>query len=132
VGALTAYVRDFGSAAGEPAGHTVHSRCSACGTTRFWMECSEEDGVARRTCTNCNLKAYIGDSEDLWKESDVGDATCPCGAKVFDIVVGYCLDTGGEVTWMVVGAKCASCSHIGVYADWSIDYEPSKALLGMN
>lgn len=93
------------------------------------MECSEEDGVARRTCTGCHLVAYIGDSEELWSESDVGDATCPCGGKVFDIIVGYCLGDDGEVNWMIVGAKCASCADIGVYADWSIDYEPSRALL---
>ena len=93
------------------------------------MEVSEEDGVARRTCTDCKLRVYIGDSEDLWDDADVGDATCPCGTKIFAVVVGYCMN-GEEVDWMIVGAKCKACAEIGVYADWSIDYEPSRDLLG--
>jgi hypothetical protein len=126
---LRTYVRGFGSATGQSADHLVQSRCSACDGTRFWMEVSEEDGVARRTCTGCKLLAYIGDSEELWDDADVGDAMCPCGRKVFDIVVGYCLADNGEVNWMVVGAKCAACAEVGVYADWSIEYEPSRELL---
>ena len=123
------FVRDFGSPAGEPANLRVVSTCAVCGGQRFWMECSEEDGVARRTCTGCKDVAFIGDSQELWDEADTGDATCPCGRKVFAIVVGYCTDAVGEVNWMIVGAKCEECSEIGVYADWSIDFEPSAFLL---
>ena len=126
---LVGYVTEFGSAPGEPANFVVQSICRACQGTTFWMECSEEDGVARRTCTACHEMAFIGDSEDLWAEADVGDATCPCSKKIFEIVVGYCLDLNGEVDWMIVGAQCEACGHSGIYADWSIDYEPSKALL---
>lgn len=126
---LRSYVREFGNASGESADRVIQSKCS-CGNAQFWMECSEEDGVARRTCTSCHLVAYIGDSREHWDGADTGDATCPCGKKVFDIVVGYCLRADSdEVNWMIVGARCATCSAIGVYADWSIDFEPSKALL---
>ena len=126
---LTAFVRDFGNVNGDPAGHVVQSSCRSCGGTLFWMECSEEDGVAKRTCTQCRTAAHIGDSAELWDHSDVGDAACPCGAKVFEIAVGYCLDPSGGVDWMLVGGRCVACSSIGVYADWSIDYEPSRGLL---
>lgn len=127
--ALVTFVRDFGSGAGEPADLVVKVACPACGVSTFWMECSEEDGVACRTCTGCHLKAFIGDSAELWDESDVGDATCPCGKKVFKIAVGYCTDADGGVSWMIVGGQCTACSQVGVYADWSIDYEPSRQLL---
>ncbi len=54
---------------------------------------------------------------------------CPCGKKIFEIAVGYCLTESREVSWMIVGAQCTSCEQIGVYADWSIDFEPSAFLL---
>ncbi len=129
---LVDYVTEFGSAAGDPADHIVEVVCRKCSGTTFWMECSEEDGVARRTCTSCHHMAYIGDSEELWAEADSGDAMCPCGKKIFRLAVGYCLDPNGEVTWMIVGARCESCGNVGVYADWSIDYEPSTGLLAQN
>jgi hypothetical protein len=129
---LVGYVTEFGSAAGEPADRVVEVVCRSCSGTTFWMECSEEDGVARRTCTSCHKLAYIGDSEELWAEADSGDAMCPCGTKVFRLAVGYCLDAQGEITWIIVGARCESCRHVGVYADWSIDFEPSTHLLSQN
>ena len=129
---LVAYVTEFGNAAGDPADRVIEVVCRGCGGTTFWMECSEEDGVARRTCTSCKQLAYIGDSEDLWADADAGDAVCPCTRKIFRIVVGYCLDLQDEVTWMIVGAQCESCGQRGVYADWSIDFEPSKGLLNQN
>lgn len=123
------YIREFGGGVEEPVSIVKQSVCADCGGTRFWMQCSEEDGVASRTCTNCKRAAFIGDSEDHWADADVGDATCPCGTKVFWIGVGYCLDAKGEVIWMIVGARCAGCGTVGVYADWWIDFEPTAALL---
>ncbi len=125
-------VRDFGSATGDPANHIVRSVCAGCSGTHFWMQCSEEDGVALRTCTECKTAIFIGDSEALWEDADTGDATCPCGKKVFDIAIGYCLNEEENVTWMIVGAQCVACSELGIYADWCIDYEPNKHLLSMS
>lgn len=125
---LFAYVTEFGDVHETPADQVVLSQC-ACGTTTFWMQCSEEDGVALRTCTNCKGQAYIGDSDEHWADADTGDAMCPCGKKIFEIAVGYCLTDSREVSWMIVGAQCTSCEQIGVYADWSIDFEPSAFLL---
>ena len=59
---LVTFVREFGSVTGEPADEVRQSRCDACGCATFWMECSEEDGVAKRTCTSCHSIAFIGDS----------------------------------------------------------------------
>ena len=129
---LVSYIRDFGSATGQPAGHVVQSVCASCGGSQFWMQCSEEDGVASRSCTGCRTAAFIGDSADLWEQADVGDAACPCGQKVFEVAVGYCLGPEGGVDWMIVGGRCVACTTIGVYADWSIDYEPSIGLLQLS
>jgi hypothetical protein len=129
--ALVACVRDFGGGAGEDVTLIQQSQCS-CGGTKFWMQCSEEEGVANRTCIDCKSAYYIGDSEEHWAAADVGDATCPCGAKVFHIAVGYCCNEAAtEVTWMLVGGGCVACQQPGVYADWCIDYEPSAYLLNL-
>jgi hypothetical protein len=126
---LRLFVREFGDAESNPADLVKLSVCVACGGTTFWLQCSEEDGVAKRTCGGCKHTVFIGDSEEHWDEADTGDAQCPCGKKSFNVAVGYCLDPHGEVTWMIVGAQCVHCNEIGVYADWSIDYEPTKVLL---
>jgi hypothetical protein len=126
---LVEYVRTFGGGRGEDVTLIQQSQCS-CGGTLFWMQCSEEEGVANRTCVACKRAYYIGDSEEHWAAADVGDATCPCKAKVFNIAVGYCCNEAETVvTWMVVGGGCAACGEAGVYADWCIDYEPSAHLL---
>jgi hypothetical protein len=126
---LVMFVRDFGDAESNPAGLVKQSVCTTCEGTAFWMQCSEEDGVAKRICGGCKQTAFIGDSEEHWDDADTGDAQCPCGKKSFNLAIGYCLDDEGEVTWMIVGAKCLACNEVGVYADWSINYEPSKVLL---
>ncbi len=130
--ALVEYVKAFGGGSGEPVTVIQQSQCSDCGGTTFWMQCSEEEGVAKRTCVECKRAYFIGDSEEHWDDADVGDAACPCGAKIFNIAVGYCCnDEGNEVTWMLVGAGCIACGEPGVYADWCIDYEPSAHLLDL-
>jgi hypothetical protein len=126
--ALFSYVTAFGDINEVPADQVIQSVCT-CGETKFWMQCSEEDGVAMRTCSACKLQAYIGDSDEQWADADTGDAMCPCGTKLFEIGVGYCLTDSGEVSWMIVGARCVACADIGIYADWSINFEPSKFLL---
>jgi hypothetical protein len=126
---LFTFVREFGDGESNPADHVKQSVCTICESTAFWMQCSEEDGVAKRICGGCKQTVFIGDSEEHWDEADTGDAQCPCGKKSFNLAIGFCLDPSGEVTWMIVGAQCLGCSEIGVYADWSIDYEPTKALL---
>ncbi len=127
---MVAFVREFGSATGELAEDVRSSRCVTCGSATFWMECSEEDGVAMRTCTQCQTAAFIGDSAELWDAADTGDAVCPCGAKVFELAIGFCVGAEPEldVEWIVVGARCTVCHLVGVYADWGIDYVPSASL----
>jgi hypothetical protein len=122
--ALFAYVQEFGGGAGEEVTHIVQLQCDACQSTTFWMQCSEEEGVAKRTCTGCQITEFIGDSEEHWEAADTGDATCPCKKKVFRLALGYCADESDDVTWMIVGAQCIACEIVGVYADWSVNFEP--------
>ena len=127
---MVAFVREFGSATGDPAQDVRFSRCASCALATFWMECSEEDGVAMRTCSHCQTAAFIGDSAELWDAADTGDAVCPCGAKVFELAIGFCVgeEPESDVEWIVVGARCTVCHLVGVYADWGIDYVPSASL----
>jgi hypothetical protein len=126
---LEAYVRQFGGGASDPVTVVTRSRCSGCDGYVFTLRCSEEEGVAERTCTICKRAVFIGDSEEHWHTADVGDATCPCGKQQFYISVGYCVNEDGDVVWMIVGAICLACSTPGVYADWCIDYTPNEHLL---
>ena len=126
---VTECILDFALGSTDEVSVVKQSRCSECGGQRFWMQVSEEEGVANRTCTTCKRAVFIGDSSEHWADADVGDATCPCGKKIFQIAVGYNLTEVGEVRWMYVGAVCVACETAGTYTDWSIDYEPSKVLL---
>ena len=107
------------------------SRCGGGGATVFGMRVDDESGCAQRVCRECGLAAFFGDSEEYWEEANPGDAACPCGADDFENAVGFSLLDSGEVRWITVGARCVACGVLGVYADWKIDYEPSRHLLEM-
>ena len=125
---LATFVREFGSPT-DSADEVRQSRCAICDCATFWMEVSEEAGVAKRTCTACKQAAFIGDSEAHWAKADAGDAACPCGTKVFEVAVGFCLTKNRDVDWMAVGARCVACDLVGIYADWCIEFTPSSALI---
>lgn len=69
------------------------------------------------------------DSADFLDDAEVEAAACPCGHEQFDVAVGYALFDDGEVRWVSVGLRCQRDGLLGVYADWKIDYSPSRHLL---
>ena len=68
------------------------------------------------------------DSADVGQAADAGQAACPCGAEIFNVAVGFAHHENGDVRWVYVALRCLQDGTLGVYADWKIDYSPTKEL----
>ncbi len=105
------------------------ARC-ACGSERFELEADGNEGTARRTCAACGAQQFMCDSAEYWDEAEPEAWSCvECKSKHANVGVGFALLESGEVRWIYLGARCASCGILGCYADWKIDYEPSTHLM---
>jgi hypothetical protein len=105
------------------------ARCK-CGSMTFHLEADDNEGVARRTCTNCNAEHFICDSEEYWEDSEPEKWSCiECNSDKTNIGVGFALyPEDGEVKWLYVGTRCAKCGVLGCFAGWKVAYAPSKQL----
>lgn len=125
---LAEYLRRF-SADGYPADVVVRAACAACGSLRFRVALDDEEGAATRTCSDCSSVTAMLDSDEYLDDADLSDAECPCGGDTFDVTVGFAMRENAEVRWIYVGLRCLTDGVLGCYADWKIDYEPSRHLL---
>ena len=127
---LDDYLRVF-AAGGYAVAAVVHVVCAACGRSGggFSVALDDEQGAAVRQCRSCHAAVPMLDSADVLDDADLGDATCPCGHEEFDVAVGFALGEDSEVRWVSVGLRCRNDGLLGVYADWKIDYSPSRQLL---
>lgn len=111
----------------------VPATCAACAGGVFSVCVDDEQGYSERTCAACGDRFEMLDSADYEDESEAGDAECLCGEDRFDVAAGFAFfgdDESGEVRWVSVALRCVVCGLMGVYADWKIDYGPSRQLLG--
>jgi hypothetical protein len=127
---LDEYLRAF-AAEGHAVAEVVHAACSACGGggAGFALALDDDEGVVVRRCRACGGQVPMLDSAQYLDDADLGDAACPCGNEVFDVAVGFALRDDAEVRWVSVGLRCHRDGLLGVYADWKIDYSPSRHLL---
>lgn len=126
---LADYIRDYG-AGGYEVAVVKRSVCGQCAGTTFGVQVDETgDECAQRWCLTCDDIAFIGDSEEYWESSETDDCACPCGGEEFEAGVGFALRPDGEVRWLSIGLRCLKDGQLGVYADWKIDYTPSRHLL---
>jgi hypothetical protein len=126
---LVEYVRLL-TQQGHPATKFVIAKC-ACGTHRFRLYADQDEGCAKRECASCGKVAFICDSEDASEEASLKKARCKCKKDVFDLAAGFSLRDTGDIKWITVGARCASCGMLGAYVDWKIDYAPTGHLYSM-
>ena len=127
---LGEYLRTF-AAGGYTVAAVVHAACATCGAldAGFSVMLDDEEGAAIRTCRSCHAEVAMLDSVEFMEDADLGEAACPCGHEVFDVAVGFALRENAEVRWVSLGLRCLNDGLLGVYADWKIDYSPSRHLL---
>jgi hypothetical protein len=124
---LAEYLRVV-TAEGYPADRIRHSVCS-CGGNIHGLRVDSVESVAQRTCVACGASAFIADSEEEWSEAQPESWQCVCGNDSAEVGVGFSLRSDGEVWWVTLGQRCASCGVLGVVVDWKISYGPSTHLL---
>lgn len=127
---LAAYVVAY-TARQYPAEVITQSECGTCHGTVFGLVVDDTNGCAQRTCRTCSTSAFLADSGEFWDDAEPGEAACPCGGADFESAIGFSLIDRGEVSWVTVAARCIVCGILGVYAEWKIDYEPSRHLLAL-
>lgn len=125
-----------------PAQVITQSKCVTCEGTVFGLTVDDLNGCAQRTCRTCSTSVFLADSSEFWDDAEPGEAACvarqhdgttgcPCGGADFESGIGFSLLDSGEVRWVTVAARCRTCGILGVYAEWKIDYEPSRHLLAL-
>lgn len=125
---IAEFIHEF-RAGGYPVTRVAEAVCRHCAGRAFRVAVDDDEGCAQRVCVACGAAAFIADSADYWAEADPGECECPCGGGEFAVSVGFALLDDEEVRWISVGLRCLTDNALGVYADWKIDYTPTKHLL---
>ena len=105
------------------------SRC-VCSSLTFFLDADDNEGCAKRTCTECSREHLICDSAEYWDEASPERWRCiECGSERANVGVAFSLYDNGEVRWLYVGERCAGCGVLGCLAGWKVAYSPSAQLL---
>ncbi len=133
VGSEKADIRGFLEAYAS-GGYEVHDfRLAACrcGSDSFRLEADDNEGVAKRICSQCAEEHFLCDSDEYWEEAEPEKWKCiECRSDSANIGVGFSLyDDDHEIRWLYVGYRCAKCGVLGCFAGWKIAYAPSRQLL---
>jgi hypothetical protein len=107
--------------------------CS-CGNTTFTLYIDDEECVAGRQCTSCNVQHVMLDGEEYIEDAELYHAVCTCEAEPFEITVGvslYSTEIGlsEDVRWLYIGCRCPSCNLVGCYADWKNEFNGYQEFL---
>jgi hypothetical protein len=125
---LQAYLASF-SADGYPTHEFRLASCS-CGNSKFRLVADDGEGTAKRICSSCNEIHFICDSEEYWAEATSSEWKCvECDSQLSNVGVGFSLYEDGEIRWLYVGARCATCGILECVTQWKVAYAPSKQLL---
>jgi hypothetical protein len=105
------------------------SQC-VCSSVTFYLDADDDEGCAKRTCTDCSNEHLICDSAEYWDEASPERWRCiECDSERANVGVGFSLYDDGEVRWLYVGERCASCGVLGCFAGWKVAYSPSAQML---
>lgn len=101
-----------------------------CGGECFYLEADGDEGFAARVCPVCARRHFICDSKEFRDAAKPEACRCvECGSDEANVGVGFSLyDDDGEVRWLHVGVRCASCGVLGCVAGWKVAYAPSRQL----
>jgi len=126
---LDEYATAF-SAENHPARTVVHATCASCGGAEFAIALDEVEGCAIRTCASCGQAQALLDSDEYVDDATLEGAECTCGGSTFNTAVGFAFyDDSDDVSWVYLVLRCTTDGVLGCYADWKIDYAPSRQLL---
>jgi len=96
------------------------ARCK-CGSELFELKLDRDQTAAQRTCLACGSQHFVCDSEEVWEGDLVETCTCiECRSTQANLGCGFALREDGEVRWIYLGVRCATCGILGCYADWQI------------
>ena len=129
---LREYPLAFGEANSLPIDEFHLCRCP-CGSQIFGLHVEQDEGVARRTCIQCQSKHWIVDSaENYEKGLRLKKFKCvTCKSNNTNVAVGFSFTADNEaIKWVFVGNRCADCGVLGSMVVWKIGYMPSLQLLG--
>jgi hypothetical protein len=105
------------------------SKC-ACSSVSFFLDADDDEGCAKRVCTECSREHLICDSAEYWDEASPKHWRCTeCGGEQANVGVAFSLYDDGEVRWLYVGERCANCGVLGCFAGWKVANSPSAQLL---
>lgn len=102
-----------------------------CGSREFVLKADDDEGVARRTCVECDRHHFLCDSEEYWEDAEPKTLECvECKSVSANVGVGFSLyEDDHEIRWLYVGCRCAQCGVLGCFAGWKIAYAPSRHLM---
>jgi len=104
-------------------------KCRQCGSEVFTFKADVDEGAIEVTCTACNKKRLLLDSEKYWEKSEPKDAKCSeCKKTQCNVAVGFVHRRSGDVKWIYIGNRCAGCGVLGSYGDWGISYAPTDEM----
>jgi hypothetical protein len=129
-GDIEPYLKEF-----KPEGYEIHAfrpgQC-ACGCLAFELEYDVDEGVARRSCVQCNEAQFICDSEVYWTDTQPKRHECvECRSRACNYGVGFSLfaDSSSDVRWASIGVRCAHCGVLGCVVDWKLSGETLDELI---
>lgn len=103
--------------------------CNQCGGNTFTIRVDPDEGVMQVTCTSCNTKKRLLDSDEIWKDCSPRSVRCRiCKERTNNVQVAFHRRDNGDVKWVYIGNRCTGCGTLGSYTDWSIDYSPTDEM----
>jgi hypothetical protein len=100
-----------------------------CGSDVFGLFADDDEGCAKRACALCGKEEFICDSGEYWADASPEEWNCiECGSADANVGVGFSLYEDGEIRWLYIGQRCATCGVLGCFAGWKVGYSPSRQL----
>ncbi len=109
--------------------HFVDAKCT-CDSRVFKISIDDDEGVAIRTCIECDHEHPIGDSEEFLEDATPEECQCPCGNEEFELSGGVSLYTDSDcVKWFYIGCRCVRCGLVACYGDWKNQFDGYQKFL---
>ncbi len=96
--------------------------------TWFYVEADPDEAVARHRCVSCGQSRHVLDSADHWNFPRMW-ACQHCSQSIAELAAGFHVESGDQVSWFALAARCVDCGTIEGLTDFTIDPTPSGEVL---